>query len=62
MVIKINCVATMIILILGVVPSAYAHSFDYQHGYNAGQQGGRNGVLTLEAKENKETPHFSKVG
>jgi len=37
----------MIILILGVVPSAYAHSFDYRHGYNAGQQGGKNGVLDL---------------
>ncbi|MFY9873091.1 MAG: hypothetical protein WAK17_25555 [Candidatus Nitrosopolaris sp.] len=46
-VIKINCVATMMILILGVVPSAYAHSFDYQHGYNAGQQSGRNRVLGL---------------
>jgi hypothetical protein len=40
----------MAILILSIVPSAYAHSFGYQHGYNAGQQGGRNGVLDLGSK------------
>ena len=50
-VIKINCVVPMIILIFGVVPSAYVHSFDYQHGYNAGQQGGRIWVLDIDVRD-----------
>jgi hypothetical protein len=40
-------IATMATLMLGLVPSAYAHSLDYQHGYNAGQQGGRNEVYDI---------------
>ena len=40
--IKRICGIIFIFLTLGVVPSAYASSLDYQHGYNAGQQGGGN--------------------
>ncbi|MGA9151663.1 MAG: hypothetical protein WBZ36_13880 [Candidatus Nitrosopolaris sp.] len=46
MVTKIKFVVVAILL-LGLVPSAYAHSIDYQHGYKAGQQGGRNEVYNL---------------
>lgn len=43
--IKRICGVILILLILGLVQSAHASSFNYQHGYNAGHQAGRSGVL-----------------